>query len=71
MALEYRVVVPCKARAPSGNVVNIPPGTCTVVGDEPGHPAVRLIHKAGEFEITHAEFQRLKAIGAVERQTPR
>ena len=68
MAVEYQVLVRCKARAPSGTVVSIMPGTYTSVGDEP----VRLIHESGEIEITQAEFQRLKAAGAVKpRQTPR
>ena len=67
MAIEYRVVVQCKARAPSGAVVNIAPGTYTVVGDEPALPSVRLIRDSREIEITYGEFQRLRTIGAVKR----
>jgi len=67
MAVQYRVTVQCKARAASGAVVDIPPGTYSVIGDEPGSRSVRLVREARELEITHAEFQRLKAAGMAKR----
>lgn len=67
MTVEYQVVIQCKARASSGAVVSIAPGTYTVVGDEPARPSVRLIQKSRELEITYDEFQRLKTAGAVKR----
>lgn len=67
MAVDYQVLVQCKARAPSGAVMNISPGTYTVVGDEPGRPAVWLIRESREIEILYSEFQRLKSAGAVKR----
>ena len=67
MAVQYQVTVHCKARAASGAVVDIPPGTYSVVGDEPGSRSVRLVREAREIEITYAEFQRLKHAAAVKR----
>jgi hypothetical protein len=67
MPVQYEIPVPCKARAPSGAVVNIPAGTYAVTGDEPGRLSVRLTEQARQFEITYGEFQRLKIAGAVKR----
>jgi hypothetical protein len=67
MAVQYQVTVHCKARAASGAVVDIPPGTYFVVGDEPGSSSVRLVREARELEIAYAEFQRLKAAAVVKR----
>jgi hypothetical protein len=67
MAVQYQITVHCKARAASGAVVDIPPGSYSVVGDEPGSRSVRLVREARELEITHAEFQRLKAAAVVKR----
>jgi len=67
MAVQYQVTVHCKARAASGAVVDIPPGTYSVTGDAPDSRSVRLVRDARELEITHAEFQRLKDAAAVKR----
>jgi hypothetical protein len=67
MAVQYQVTVHCKARAASGAVVDIPPGTYSVAGDEPGSGSVRLVREARELEIAHAEFQRLKAAAVAKR----
>ena len=67
MSVRYQVMVQCKARAPSGAVMNIPPGIYSVIGDEPGGPSVRLVGDTHQFEIAYDEFQRLKTAGAVER----
>jgi hypothetical protein len=65
MTIQYQVAVQCKARAPSGAVMNIPPGIYSVTGDEPGQPSVRLVGDSHQFEIKYDEFQRLKTAGAV------
>jgi hypothetical protein len=67
MPVEYQILVECKARAPSGDVVNIPPGTYAVTGDQAGRLSVRLIQASRQIEITYGEFQRLKVTGAVKR----
>jgi hypothetical protein len=66
MAVRYQILVQCKVRAPSGAVMNIPPGIYSVIGDEPGLPSVRLVGNTRQFEVTYTEFQRLKTAGAVE-----
>jgi hypothetical protein len=66
MAVRYQALVECKARAPSGAIVNILPGIYTVIGDQPAQPSVWLVADKRQFEVTYAEFQRLKTAGAVE-----
>ena len=67
MSVQYQVVVQCKARAPSGAVVNIPPGAYAVTGDEPGCLSVQLVQESRQIEITYGEFQRFKITAAVKR----
>jgi hypothetical protein len=62
---QYQVTVKCKARTPSSTVIIIQPGIFSVV--VPGCLSVRLIEESRQIEITYAEFQRLRAQGALKR----
>ena len=65
MSTQYQVMIPCKARAPSGAVISIAPGVYSVIGEDPGRPSVQLVAKPRQFEIAYGEFQRLKTVGAI------
>ena len=62
MITYYRIQSQCKARAPSGAVVSIPPGVYSVEA-APGQATVRLSSDLVRVELTSAELERLKRIG--------